>query len=217
MKFVIYCDIIKVILLGHQQKKKKNEHLKTSPTMEDQKKLEKVFYRMKKKTFLNLSQLGASIEELEKDFEISFVPVGNINALKDFVWGQLNKHLARYPTDFQKQHSIYKSMAYFDYDYSDGKRVLELKLNAMSALKSLQKECSVNEYLHAEILSFPTSCPVCWGDHGKTFELDKYFSTDILPHKNCTCEGFGCVCTIIFPRNGKKFDYEDIELTDDDD
>ena len=185
--------------------------------MDDQKKLEKVFNRMKKKTFLTLSQLGVSIDELERDFAIYFVPVGNINALKDFIWGQFNKHLARHPTDSQKQYLIYKSMAYFDYDYSDGKRVLELKIQAMRAFKDSEKNSGINEYRHAQILSYPTNCPVCWGDNEKIYELDEYFSTDILPHKNCTCEGFGCACIVIFPRNGKKFDYEDIELTDEDD
>lgn len=185
--------------------------------MDDQKKLEKAFNRMKKKTFLTLSQLGVSIDELERDFEICLVPVGNINALKDFIWGQFNKHLARHPTDFQKQHSIYKSMAHFNYDYSDGKRVLELKKLAMHAYKMSNESALKNEYMLAIIIGSHTSCPVCRAEESRTMEVNDCFYNYILPHENCTCEGFGCCCEIGFIRNSKNIPYDNIELTDDDD
>ena len=161
--------------------------------MDDTKKLEKEFNRIKKSTFLTLQQLGIPTIELENDFIDSDVGAGNVRALRDFVWYQFNKYLDREAKDFDLQSRIYYAMAMFRFNYEEGKGVDRLKQQSIEAKKT---EIGRGVVMDAKIHnSFKNCCPECTADHGKAFDLDDFLKSDRLPHKNCTCGGFGCGCT----------------------
>lgn len=166
--------------------------------MDNINKLEKEFNRIKKSTFLTLQQLSVPTVELENDFIKSNIRAGNVRALRDFVWYQFNKHLQREAKDFDLQSQIYYAMAMFRFNYEEGKGVDRLKQQSIDAKKTHYKisQTSTGVVMDSKIYnSIKNCCPECTADDGKAFDLNEFLDSDRLPHKNCTCEGFGCGCT----------------------
>ncbi|MBU8883963.1 hypothetical protein KSK37_12780 [Kaistella sp. DKR-2] len=166
--------------------------------MDDTRKLEKEFNRIKKSTFLTLQQLGVPTVELENDFINSNIEAGNVRALRDFIWYQFNKHLQREAKDSDLQSRIYYAMAMFRFNYEEGKDVDRLKQQSIDAKKTHYKisQTGTGVVMDAKIYnSIKNCCPECTADDGKAFDLDEFLDSDRLPHKNCTCEGFGCGCS----------------------
>lgn len=176
-------------------------NVKKTNYMDEQKKLEKEFSLVKKETFLLLMNLGIQEDKLENNFKSSNAFNGNVGALKDFVWGQFNKHISENSDNWDLQSRIYESMVHFRYKYESVKDVSAKKL-AMDAFKNsnehLLERSDIN--IKAQIVSFHTSCPVCYADNLRLIDLEEFFSTDIIPHKNCTCPGMGCSCRVGFRR-----------------
>lgn len=165
--------------------------------MDDKKKLEKEFNRIKKSTFQTLQLLGVPTPELENDFTDSNIGDGNVRALRDFVWYQFNKHLDRKARDFHLQSRIYYEMAMFRFNFEEGKGVDELKQLSIDAKKTHYKLSEIGKgvVMDAKVYnSFKNCCPECTADHGKAYDLEEFLKSDRLPHKNCTCGGFGCGC-----------------------
>jgi len=165
--------------------------------MDDKKKLEKEFKRIKKSTFRTLQLLGVPTIELENDFTDSNIGDGNVRALRDFVWYQFNKHLDRKARDFHLQARIYYEMAMFRFNYEEGKGIDGLKQLSIDAKKTHYKLSEIDRgmAMDAKVYnSFKNCCPECTADHGKAYDLDEFLKSDRLPHKNCTCGGFGCGC-----------------------
>lgn len=104
--------------------------------------------------------------------------------------------------DFHKHSMIYWSMAIFDYKRGDGGLVDILKKQSIDArirgyLEEIKKFRNHKLELQLKILAPKDACEVCRQDDEKLYDF-KYFETlNPLPHKGCTCIGFGCSCTII--------------------
>ncbi|MBW8361141.1 MAG: hypothetical protein K0M56_03005 [Kaistella sp.] len=166
--------------------------------MDDQKKLEKEFNQIKKATFLKLQQLGVPNDELELDFGDYNVAKFNLRALLDFVWSQFNKHILRQESNFDAQSRTYFEMAIFRFKYENGKGVFELKKQSVEAKKqSYELMLNHNHALdmNVVIITAKDSCAVCMNDQGRCIALKDFLHMNILPHENCTCEGFGCTCS----------------------
>lgn len=165
--------------------------------MENTKKTEREFNRIKKDMFRTLEQLNVPISELEKDFENYLVPANNTRALRDFIWSQFNKHIGRMSHDFQFQAFTYSAMANFRHKYEGDRDTFELKKLSFQAMKMNDEHLihsKIGRY-NAHIIAFPDCCPACAVDKDRYIDLKEFLQMDILPHKDCTCIDYGCNCT----------------------
>ena len=159
------------------------------------------FERIKKDAFDDFAMFGYSEQQIEKEFLSWNIQDDNLNQLKDSIWFFFNRLISEFPRDFQKQAQIYWSMAVFDYKYGNGKTVdMMKKLSADARIfhfESTQKDNNIFQY-EGRISVSKDSCAVCLEDKERKFDVKELFQSHPLPHKDCTCSGIGCTCSIGF-------------------
>lgn len=166
--------------------------------MSDDKNLKK-FQTIKSYAFNDFSSYGYEEDILEKEFLSWNIKDGNLNHLKDSIWHFFNRLISEFSRDFQTQAQIYWSMAVFDYKYGNGKMVNMMKKSSADAkihhYESTTDSNGIITY-NLVIIVGKDACAVCKADDGRKFEINDLVKSNPLPHKNCTCAGFGCTCML---------------------
>lgn len=148
---------------------------------------------------LKLSEQSIKDEKLMLDFN-EFTEI----ELRTHIWSRFNYYLHQNPTNFSNQATLYTAMESFTRKY--------IKNEDPIRLRKLYHEAKLNDFkignLNSSLeLSFnicchsSNPCNICLSDNGKEYEIDYLLANQILPHKECTCEG-GCNCFYI--SNGKR-------------
>ncbi|WP_312820238.1 hypothetical protein [Kaistella carnis] len=161
---------------------------------------EERFLYIKRKNFDSLIQLKVPLKELEKDYVNYPVTFGNIKQLQDFIWFQFQKNVERHCNNFEVQHQTFLAMVEFKVVFENKTDNYHIKKLANDAFKmSHQNTFAINGFMMEAVISaHKNSCPTCLIDDGRVLSETEFFTNDVLPHKDCTCPGIGCICVFGF-------------------
>ncbi|AZI33953.1 hypothetical protein [Kaistella carnis] len=155
----------------------------------------KKFNSIKKSCFQRLVSLGFDENKLESHYLNSAIVESEEGKLRDFIWSKYHELLHENAQDLQKQSQIHWSMAVFSYDYENGKNTLQQKdLSHKARLLNYEILSLQQNSLNYRIVIIPGKCSICQSEKDKNYTIEEMRSNPVIPHKNCDCSGFGCIC-----------------------
>lgn len=154
----------------------------------------KKFNKIKKSCFQQLVSLGFDENKLENDYLNSAISESEEGKLRDFIWSKYHELLHENAGDLQKQSQIHWSMAAFSYNYENGKNTIQQKELAYKAELLYYEIVCQSVGVACGIVIIHGKCAVCQSEKDKHYTIEELRSNPILPHQNCDCSGFGCIC-----------------------